>query len=88
MTPSLSLLQDVLTPLDDYVNRPDPFYSWEEVETIDGPGYTLHVLNMTSQKWMDGSFIIVLISAFYLKITKFLRLHVFSNISLLFIVFV
>lgn len=44
---------DVITELDDYVNRPDPFYEWSEIDSYPEDGYTVHVLNMTSQKWMD-----------------------------------
>jgi hypothetical protein len=42
------------TPLDDYVNTPDPMFSWKRLETYRLPTYTLYVLNMTSQKWGDG----------------------------------
>jgi hypothetical protein len=43
-----------LTPLDDYVNTPDSTFSWKRLETYPRPTYTVYVLNMTSQKWMDG----------------------------------
>ncbi|XP_035694468.1 autocrine proliferation repressor protein A-like [Branchiostoma floridae] len=46
---------DVLTtPLDDYVNKPDPHYSYHEVLEwrLKGPGYTMYLLNMTSQQWL------------------------------------
>ena len=43
-----------LTPLDDYVNAPDPAFGWQRLETYPRPTYTVYVLNMTSQKWMDG----------------------------------
>jgi hypothetical protein len=43
-----------LTPLDDYVNKPDPTFSWKRLKTYPRGTYTVHVLNMTSQKWMDG----------------------------------
>jgi len=46
---------DVETPLDAYVNRPDPTYSYYEVTTYDDPDFTVHVLNMTSQQWFDES---------------------------------
>jgi len=45
------------TPLDDYVNTPDPMFSWTRLETYPQPAYTLYVLNMTSQKWFDGKII-------------------------------
>jgi len=44
---------DVITSLDEYVNRDDPYYSWEVVDRQEGEGFTLHVINMTSQKWKD-----------------------------------
>eukprot|EP00058_Branchiostoma_floridae_P004655 XP_002590143.1 hypothetical protein BRAFLDRAFT_90877 [Branchiostoma floridae] len=47
---------DVLTtPLDDYVNKPDPHYSYHEVLEwrLKGPGYTMYLLNMTSQQWLS-----------------------------------
>ncbi|XP_078691635.1 autocrine proliferation repressor protein A-like [Branchiostoma floridae x Branchiostoma belcheri] len=44
------------TPLDDYVNKPDPHYSYHEVLEwrLKGPGYTMYLLNMTSQQWLTG----------------------------------
>ncbi|XP_045213280.2 autocrine proliferation repressor protein A-like [Mercenaria mercenaria] len=39
------------TPLDDYVNKPDPTYNYEIIDTFQGPGYTLYTINMTSQTW-------------------------------------
>lgn len=51
----LCLLTSVTpTPLDDYVNRPDPHYQYEYLEKQKGPGYTYHLINMTSQKWKSG----------------------------------
>lgn len=41
------------TPLDDYVNTPDPHYNYELIQTYSQVGYKVYVLNMTSQKWMD-----------------------------------
>ncbi|CAH1257925.1 Hypp1928 [Branchiostoma lanceolatum] len=42
------------TPLDDYVNTPDSHYSYHEVLEwrLKGPGYTMYLLNMTSQQWL------------------------------------
>lgn len=50
------------TALDDYVNKPDPSYSWFDTgitfqDTLQNVGnqsctYTAHVLNMTSQTWL------------------------------------
>jgi hypothetical protein len=42
------------TALDDYVNTPDPHFSWKLLETYPSSTYTVYVLNMTSQQWMDG----------------------------------
>jgi hypothetical protein len=42
------------TPLDDYVNTPDPHFAWKLLETYPSPTYTVYILNMTSQQWMDG----------------------------------
>ncbi|MBP8302945.1 MAG: PhoPQ-activated pathogenicity-related family protein [Phycisphaerae bacterium] len=39
------------TALDDYVAASDPAYGYSLVNTISGPGYKAHVLNMTSQSW-------------------------------------
>jgi PhoPQ-activated pathogenicity-related protein len=41
------------TPLDDYVNAPDPNYGYELIKTYEMTGYTLYILNFTSQKWLD-----------------------------------
>jgi PhoPQ-activated pathogenicity-related protein len=39
------------TPLDDYVAKPDANYTYSLVNTVDGPGYTAYIIDMTSQKW-------------------------------------
>ena len=44
------------TPLDDYVNTPDPMFSWQRLETYSQTSHTLYILNMTSQKWLDGKY--------------------------------
>ena len=44
----------VATPLDDYVNKPDSNYNYKLVKAYSQTGYTLYILNMTSQKWQDG----------------------------------
>lgn len=46
------------TPLDDYVNTPDPMFSWQRLETYPEVSHTLYILNMTSQKWFDGKYFI------------------------------
>ena len=42
------------TPLDDYVNAPDPHYGYTLLDKYYMPGYSLYILNFTSQKWYDG----------------------------------
>ena len=39
------------TPLDDYVAKLDPTYSWKVVKTILGDGYTTFVVDLKSQSW-------------------------------------
>jgi PhoPQ-activated pathogenicity-related protein len=39
------------TPLDQYVNRPDPAYHWEVAKAISGSGYQAVVIDLTSQSW-------------------------------------
>ncbi len=51
---SLFILNVQATPLDDYVNAPDPHYKYDLLHTYKQTGYSLYVLNMTSQKWYDG----------------------------------
>ena len=53
---SNSYFQDVETPLDSYVNTPDPNYRYQLVETSPADGATVYGINMTSLMWFDGSF--------------------------------
>jgi len=39
------------TPLDDYVNRPDPTYAFRVARTAPGKGYTTYVIDLKSQSW-------------------------------------
>jgi PhoPQ-activated pathogenicity-related protein len=39
------------TPLDDYIAKPDPTYSWKLVKTIPGDGCTTFVVDLKSQSW-------------------------------------
>lgn len=42
------------TALDEYVARPDPSYAWELVRSLEGEGFTAHVVDLTSQTWLDA----------------------------------
>lgn len=50
----LTIGQFQSTPLDDYVNMPDPHFGWYIIKTYQQPDYTLYILNFTSQQWFDG----------------------------------
>jgi PhoPQ-activated pathogenicity-related protein len=39
------------TPLDEYIAKPDPAYSWKVVKTVPGDGYTTYVVDLKSQNW-------------------------------------
>ena len=41
------------TPLDDYVHKPDPAYSWKVEKSIPGNPSTTAIIKLTSQKWRD-----------------------------------
>lgn len=45
----------IATPLDDYVNKPDPHFSYTFVKTIEDGGCTAHVLDLVSQSWRSPS---------------------------------
>jgi PhoPQ-activated pathogenicity-related protein len=54
----LSAVAISATPLDDYVNTPDPHYKYELIYTYnDQVDYKIYILNMTSQKWKDETFV-------------------------------
>ncbi|KYQ99759.1 PhoPQ-activated pathogenicity-related protein [Tieghemostelium lacteum] len=40
------------TPLDDYINLPDPSYKWTLNNTIKDESYTAFIIELTSQTWM------------------------------------
>ena len=46
-----------LTPLDEYVAKPDPNYAYTLVNTMEGQGYTGYVLEMTSQQWLSADLV-------------------------------
>jgi PhoPQ-activated pathogenicity-related protein len=41
-------------PLEEYVNTPDSNYQYTLAHTGGGPGFTVYVLDMTSQSWKEG----------------------------------
>ncbi|MGD9647713.1 MAG: PhoPQ-activated protein PqaA family protein, partial [Pirellulales bacterium] len=46
--------QTTRTALDDYVDAPDPAYSWTLRGTTAATGYTIYRLELTSQAWMSS----------------------------------
>ena len=47
------------TPLDDYVNKPDPTYRFLDLEKpVRMDNYTIYYLNMTSQTWLSRKFVL------------------------------
>jgi len=46
--------QDNTLTLEEYVNRPDPTYTYYELNRTVDQYHATYYLNMTSQKWMDG----------------------------------
>ena len=53
----LVILNVKSTPLDDYVNEPDPHFNYTLIKVQQEVGFKLYILNMTSQKWMDESYV-------------------------------
>ena len=53
------------TPLDDYVNKPDPTYEYKILSKVRGVTHTLYTLNMTSQSWKSSKsfFLLWLVSS-------------------------
>lgn len=47
-------LQTYQTELDKYVWAEDGEFKWEVIEEYDFENVTLYIVNMTSQKWIDG----------------------------------
>jgi len=48
---------DVQTDLDRYVHSDDGFFTWTEVTSYPQEGVTMYILNMTSQKYQDETFV-------------------------------
>lgn len=49
------LIQGANTKFDDYINRPDDAWTYEELTSYryENMSVTLYILNMTSQRWMS-----------------------------------
>jgi hypothetical protein len=49
-------MHDEPTALDDYVNFDDGYFEWSILRTyrFEENSTTVYMMNMTSQKWMDG----------------------------------
>ncbi|MBN1845255.1 MAG: PhoPQ-activated pathogenicity-related family protein [Sedimentisphaerales bacterium] len=58
------------TPLDDYVNRPDPHYGFRLEKTIQKDGYTADVIDLTSQAWRSENEVNRLIWRHWLTIIR------------------
>lgn len=44
-----------LTELDEFIAAPDDTYEWYDMNsTLDGPGWTAHLVNLTSQTWLTA----------------------------------
>lgn len=48
-----SKLNKEQTPLDIYVNTPDPSYKWKLIESSKQEGYIVYFINLTSQTWLS-----------------------------------
>ena len=49
------------TPLDDYVNKPDPTYEFRDLgNPVKMDNYTVYYINMTSQTWLSSRYSILL----------------------------
>jgi PhoPQ-activated pathogenicity-related protein len=69
LTFALAISSANATPLDDYVNEPDPHYNYYLLKTYVMTGYRLFILNMTSQKWLDETYVTNPIWWHYLCVT-------------------
>lgn len=56
------------TPLDDYVNAPDPTYSWETVNSVRGLNFTAYNIKLTSQTWMTPQQVSISVWTHWLQI--------------------
>ncbi len=58
------------TALDRYVRKPDPTYRFELVKTIPGKGYTIYVIDLTSQTWRTAADVSPTVWKHWLTIVK------------------
>ena len=56
------------TPLDDYVNAPDPTYKWETVNSVRGLNFTAYNIKLTSQTWMTPQQVSISVWTHWLQI--------------------
>lgn len=56
------------TPLDDYVNAPDPTYQWETVNSVRGLNFTAYNIKLTSQTWMTPQQVSISVWTHWLQI--------------------
>jgi hypothetical protein len=52
---ALCFSADKQTALDRYVATPDSAYRYQLLSTVKGDGFTMHVLEMTSQTWRSSA---------------------------------
>jgi hypothetical protein len=72
------------TPLDDYVNQPDPAFSWKLIQTYPLSTSTVYILNMTSQQWFDGIIIFNQTKIFQRKTLFFSFIFITTNLVALY----
>ena len=54
----LSRAQQYNTPLDNFIAENDPYYSWNYTgKSISGVGWDAYLINMTSQMWLNESYV-------------------------------
>lgn len=69
-TPAPSVAQTTKTPLDEYIAKADPTFSWKLINTIPGDGYTTFVVDLKSQSWRSPPEVDRAVWQHWLVITK------------------
>jgi PhoPQ-activated pathogenicity-related protein len=69
-TPAPSVAQTTKTPLDEYIAKADPTFSWKLIKTIPGDGYTTFVVDLKSQSWRSPPEVDRAVWQHWLVITK------------------